>query len=64
MGAMPASGLHVSYAWLGDRFDWMHLVGFGLIVAAIALVAWAHRRSEERDESAGREFRGCHAYPG
>lgn len=64
MGAMPASGLLVSYVWLGDRFYWIHLVGFGLVVAAIALVAWAHRRSETRDESAGREFRGCHAYPG
>jgi heme/copper-type cytochrome/quinol oxidase subunit 2 len=50
--------------WLGDRFYWIHLVGFGLVLAAIALVAWSHRRSEARAETTGREFQGCHAYPG
>ncbi len=63
MGAMPASGLLVSYVWLGDTFYWMHLVGFALVLAAIALVAWAHRHGEAAAAAEGREFRGCTAYP-
>jgi drug/metabolite transporter (DMT)-like permease len=63
MGAMPASGLLVSYVWLGDEFYWMHLVGFALVLTAIALVAWDHRRGESAAASEGREFRGCTAYP-
>lgn len=63
MGAMPASGLLVSYVWLGEAFHWMHLVGFALVLAAIAMVAWDHRRGEATATAEGREFRGCTAYP-
>ncbi|MEX2644592.1 MAG: DMT family transporter [Acetobacterales bacterium] len=63
MGAMPASGLLVSYVWLGEAFHWVHLVGFALVLAAIALVAWAHRRGEAAAAAKGRPFQGCTAYP-
>lgn len=63
MGAMPASGLLVSYVWLGESFYWMHLVGFALVLAAIALVAWAHRHGEAAAAAEGRTFQGCTAYP-
>ena len=63
MGAMPASGLLVSYFWLGDRFYSVHLLGFMFILVAIALVTWAHRRSERRAAAEGKDFPGCHAYP-
>ena len=63
MGVMPASGLLVSYVWLGEAFHWVHLVGFALVLAAIALVAWAHRRGEATAAAEGRAFQGCTAYP-
>lgn len=48
MGAMPATGLLLSYVWLGDQFYRIHLVGFALVFASIALVTWAHRINERR----------------
>ncbi len=62
MGAMPASGLLVSYVWLGEQFQWIHLAGFALVVSAIGLVAWVHRKGET-STSAGREYEGHTAYP-
>lgn len=50
MGAMPATGLILSYAWLGDQFHAIHLVGFALVFASIALVTWAHRLHERQRE--------------
>jgi drug/metabolite transporter (DMT)-like permease len=47
MGAMPASALILSYAWLGDEFHAIHLLGFALVFVSIALITWAHRISEE-----------------
>jgi len=47
MGAMPASGLVLSYVWLGDKSHWIHLVGFALVFASIGMVSWAHRLKEQ-----------------
>ncbi len=63
MGAMPASGLLVSYVWLGEAFHWIHLVGFALVLAAIALIAWAHRHGEAAAEAKGKAYRSCTIYP-
>jgi len=62
MGAMPASGLLVSYFWLGETFYWIHLVGFALVLAAIAVVAWDHRKSESAPNKE-KEYDGTNAYP-
>ena len=42
MGAMPASGLVLSYVWLGDAFHWIHLLGFVFVLASIGIVVWTH----------------------
>jgi drug/metabolite transporter (DMT)-like permease len=63
MGAMPASGLLVSYVWLGEAFYWIHLVGFALVLAAIALVAWAHRHGEATAEAKGKASKSRTIYP-
>jgi drug/metabolite transporter (DMT)-like permease len=46
MGVMPASGLVVSYVWLGETFYWIHMAGFALVLGGIGMVAWAHQVSE------------------
>jgi drug/metabolite transporter (DMT)-like permease len=49
MGAMPASALVLSYVWLGDKFHWIHLIGFALVFTSIGLISWAHRLQEKRE---------------
>lgn len=44
MGLMPVSALVLSYALLGESFRWPHLVGFGLVFAAVLLMSREHRR--------------------
>jgi drug/metabolite transporter (DMT)-like permease len=51
MGAMPASALILSYLWLGDKFHWIHLLGFALVFSSIGLVTWAHRIKEKQQGS-------------
>ena len=63
MGAMPASGLMVSYIWLGDAFYWIHLVGFAFVLGGIGMVSWAHYRSEKLAKDQGKEYHTCHATP-
>lgn len=58
MGAMPASGLILSYVWLGDKFHWIHLAGFGLVVASILMVSWAHRLKEKKTREKHQEYEG------
>ncbi len=63
MGAMPASGLLVSYIWLGEAFQWIHLVGFAFVLGGIGMVSWAHYRSEKIAKQQGQEYEACHATP-
>lgn len=63
MGAMPASGLVVSYIFLGDAFYWIHLLGFALVLGGIAMVSWAHRLGETQAATKQEEFCGCNVYP-
>ena len=63
MGAMPASGLLVSYIWLGEAFRWSHLVGFTFVLAGIGMVSWAHYRSEKIAQRQGEEYDTCLATP-
>ena len=63
MGVMPASGLLVSYFWLGDQFYWIHLIGFALVLGGIGMVTWAHWRSEKKAKRERQEYSPCHMYP-
>lgn len=58
MGAMPASGLILSYLWLGDQFHWIHLLGFVLVTASIGIVAWDHRLKEKEKKAKKEEYDG------
>ncbi|MGD1877627.1 MAG: DMT family transporter [Kiloniellaceae bacterium] len=44
MGLMPASALVLSYLLLGERFAWVHLLGFGIVFAGVLLMSWEHAR--------------------
>jgi len=50
MGAMPASALVLSYIWLGDKFHWIHIVGFALVFTSIGLISWAHTLQEKEQK--------------
>lgn len=63
MGAMPASGLLVSYFWLGDQFYWIHLVGFALVLGGIGMVTWAHWLGEKEAQRKKQEYSAFHACP-
>ena len=63
MGVMPASGLVVSYVWLGDPFYWIHVMGFAFVLGGILMVAWAHQVGEKRAKEKGKEFSGYSTYP-
>jgi drug/metabolite transporter (DMT)-like permease len=39
MGVMPITALVGSYVLLGERFEWIHLAGVGLVLTGLALVA-------------------------
>lgn len=63
MGAMPASGLMVSYFWLGDQFYYIHILGFVLILGGIGMVSWAHWVSERKAKQKGEEYSPPHVCP-
>ena len=64
MGAMPASGLVVSYVFLGDAFYWIHLLGFALVLGGIGMVSWAHQVGERKAKAKQQTYTtACHAYP-
>jgi drug/metabolite transporter (DMT)-like permease len=44
MGVMPVSALVLSYILLGESFQWMHLLGFGIVFAGVLLISWEHAR--------------------
>jgi drug/metabolite transporter (DMT)-like permease len=43
-GVMPVSALVLSYLLLGEEFRWIHLLGFALVLASIAVMAYADQR--------------------
>jgi drug/metabolite transporter (DMT)-like permease len=50
MGVMPISALVLSYVLLGEEFRWLHLLGFGIVLVGVGLVAWSHAaHSEHKD---------------
>lgn len=44
MGVMPASALILSYVLLGEDFAFIHLAGFGIVLAGVLLISWEHAR--------------------
>jgi drug/metabolite transporter (DMT)-like permease len=44
MGLMPVSALVLSYVLLGEQFQWLHLLGFGVVFAGVLLMSWEHAR--------------------
>lgn len=48
MGLMPASALILSYLLLGERFQGLHLLGFGVVFAGVLLMSWEHARMSRR----------------
>ncbi|NJL94573.1 MAG: DMT family transporter [Anaerolineae bacterium] len=44
MGVMPLSALVLSYLLLGEPFRVVHLLGFGIVLSGILLLANAHRQ--------------------
>lgn len=48
MGLMPASALALSYLLLGEPFQWIHLLGFGVVFAGVLLMSWEHARMARR----------------
>lgn len=63
MGAMPATGLLVSYFVLGDQFYWIHLLGFALVIVGIAMVSWAHAVNERKSQEKNETYSPPHACP-
>jgi len=49
MGLMPASALALSYLLLGERFQWIHLAGFGVVFTGVLLMSWEHARMARAD---------------
>lgn len=49
MGLMPCSALGLSYLLLGEPFRWIHLLGFGIVLAGVLLISFEHARSAEDD---------------
>lgn len=49
MGVMPVSALVLSYILLGEHFEWIHLLGFGIVFAGVLLVSWEHARMARDD---------------
>jgi drug/metabolite transporter (DMT)-like permease len=44
MGVMPISALVLSYLLLHEKFEWMHLAGFGLVFCGVLLMISVHRQ--------------------
>lgn len=49
MGVMPVSALVLSYILLGEAFQPVHLVGFGIVLFGIGFITWAHRRESQTE---------------
>jgi drug/metabolite transporter (DMT)-like permease len=44
MSVMPVSALVLSYLLLGEEFQWIHMIGFGLVFIGVLLICWSHAR--------------------
>lgn len=44
MGVMPVSALLLSYVLLGESFQWVQLIGFGLVFSGVLLIISVHRK--------------------
>lgn len=53
MGLMPVSALILSYALLGEVFEWIHLAGFAIVMASVLLIAYEHARTAPQAPAEG-----------
>lgn len=49
MVVMPLSALLLSYILLGEAFQWMHIIGFGLALVGVALMIFEHRKQAKTE---------------
>jgi drug/metabolite transporter (DMT)-like permease len=47
MAVMPCSALILSYVLLDEPFEWVHLAGFGVVLASVLLMSREHARSAD-----------------
>lgn len=47
MAVMPCSALILSYVLLDEPFRWVHLAGFGVVLASVLLMAREHARQDD-----------------
>ncbi|WP_375201871.1 DMT family transporter [Hyphococcus sp.] len=45
MALMPVSALVLSYILLGESFRWLHLLGFGVVLASVILISREHMKA-------------------
>lgn len=50
MAVMPVSALLLSYFLLGERFDWLHLLGFGFTFIGVLLIMNQHIQASRTKE--------------
>jgi drug/metabolite transporter (DMT)-like permease len=55
MGVMPVSALVLSYVLLGETFEWIHLLGFGIVFVGVVLIIDAHRRASQPEDEPQQE---------
>lgn len=48
MAVMPVSALLLSYVLLGEPFQWVHVLGFGLALGGVVLMSRVHAREAAR----------------
>jgi len=48
MGVMPLSALILSYILLDEAFQWVHVLGFGIVLVGIFLIAQAHQKANSQ----------------
>lgn len=46
MAVMPVSALVLSYILLGEKFHWVHAVGFGIVLGSIFLSTHSHKNKQ------------------
>ncbi|TSD67273.1 DMT family transporter [Inquilinus sp. KBS0705] len=51
MGVMPISALVLSYLLLGERFRWVHVIGFALVFLGVLLIISVHKQMMEKNNN-------------